>query len=94
MRVNSTKSILKENIEEIEKRNQVLSSLYMALLDIHPQKKKKKVLSSLVENLCVKENDLHEKYFEKKKKKTNKQTKRREGCSWENWWRLKWIKIA
>ena len=53
LRVNSTKSILKENIEEFEKRNQVLSSL--------------------VDNLCVKANDLHEKYFEKKKKKTNKQ---------------------
>ena len=52
MRVNSTKSILKENIEEFEKRNQVLSSL--------------------VDNLCVKANDLHEKYL-KKKKKTNKQ---------------------
>ena len=55
MRVNSTKSILKENIEEFEKRNQVLSSL--------------------VDNLCVKANDLHEKYL-KKKKKTNKQTKK------------------
>ena len=53
MRVNSTKSILKENIEEFEKRNQVLSSL--------------------VDNLCVKANDLHEKYFKKKKKKKNKQ---------------------
>ena len=53
LRVNSTKSILKENIEEFEKRNQVLSSL--------------------VDNLCVKANDLHEKYFEKKKKQTNKQ---------------------
>ena len=55
MRVNSTKSILKENIEEFEKRNQVLSSL--------------------VDNLCVKANDLHEKYLKKKKKK-NKQTKK------------------
>ena len=69
LRVNSTKSILKENIEEFEKRNQVLSSL--------------------VDNLCVKANDLHEKYLKKKKKKkTNKKTKRRDGCSWENSWRL------
>ena len=64
LRVNSTKSILKENIEEFEKRNQVLSSL--------------------VDNLCVKANDLHEKYLKKKKKtnkQTNKKTKRRDGCS-------------
>ena len=54
LRVNSTKSILKENIEEFEKRNQVLSSL--------------------VDNLCVKANDLHEKYLKKKKnKQTNKE---------------------
>ena len=48
MRVNSTKSILKENIEEFEKRNQVLSSLVDNLCvkanDLHEKylKKKKK----------------------------------------------------
>ena len=49
MRVNSTKSILKENIEEFEKRNQVLSSLVDNLCvkanDLHEkyfEKKKKK----------------------------------------------------
>jgi len=40
LRVNSTKSILKENIEEIEKRNQVLSSLWPFW--IYTLKKKKK----------------------------------------------------
>ena len=58
LRVNSTKSIIKENIEEIEKRNQVLSSLWPFWI-YTLKKKKKKVLSSLVENLCVKENYLH-----------------------------------
>ena len=58
LRVNSTKSILKENIEEFEKRNQVLSSL--------------------VDNLCVKANDLHEKYLKKKKKKKKQTKKQRE----------------
>ena len=48
LRVNSTKSILKENIEEFEKRNQVLSSLVDNLCvkanDLHEKyfKKKKK----------------------------------------------------
>lgn len=48
LRVNNTKSILKENIEVIEKNQ---------------------VLSSLVENLFVKEIDLHKKYFEKKRER-------------------------
>ena len=66
LRVNSTKSILKENIEEFEKRNQVLSSLVDNLCvkanDLHEKyfkKKKKKKTKKQREEMDVLEK-IHE----------------------------------